>query len=507
MNFTGEKSTRPGLTFIKIALIFAALALTLALFIFKDGGKDRSEPIKGENDVPVISESDGMSLELTAATSGTAKPRIAAFNLSLADTIYIDYAISVPEDAESYGVLVWERSAPAEFVHGTGGVEITEGAWQTEYGGEKLWVFAYRGLVIKELADDVYAVPFYKEGGEYVYGKAEKYSVIQYAYAQRNNEKLKPILDSLLSLGTEAQKYFGYRTDRLADSEFVKVSVHGAYLPDGCDFGMFIAGVDTLPVPTAPDGVGGEFDGWYKDAAFTEKLEIISAETTDAYAKWKAPVEQIVKTDFNEKIQATPGSVYNGGVTFNAESQATVETLRDENDTPYLKISSGRDSTIQILSDSVGTSFAEMNDEDVFGFTISLGAESGKKILSTEEFGIQSNKTKSGKTVYAKVNLFTISTSGAVSTYGGDELFTLSSDAASTVRVSVDFKEGTLTYYKNDGTVIKTERFSVPSGLGVTTAKEWQTLIEKYLLHGLFGTGNTIRIYEISIYKGNAFGA
>ena len=462
---------------------------------------------------------NGLSLALTGAelalgvdggeellgNENAQNPQIVAFNLSLADSIYIDYAVWVPDGCESFGILVWERSAPANFTHNEGGTEITTGAWQTTYGEKSVWVFAYRGIAMKELADDVYAVPFYRLDGGYVYGEAQKFSVVQYALMQEGNERLAPVLDSLLSFGAQAQLYFNYRTDRLADSGFVKVTVHGGLLPDRSNFGLFVPGVDTLPAPTAPEGVTGEFDGWYADADFTEKLETVSATTAEAYAKWKKPAEVLVKTDFEEKVGASTAPLYNGGVTFNAEASATLETLRDENGTPYLKISSGRDTTVQISTTNTGVSFADMIDFDVFSFTVSLGIESGKRVLSTEEFGIMSDKNKSGRPTSAVLNLFSIESDGAVCSAEGEELGVLSSAAALTVRVTVDFAKGELTYYGDGGAIIAKEEVVVPSGLGISTAKEWQALMEKYMLYTAFEAGNTIRIYEISVAAGEAF--
>ena len=442
-----------------------------------------------------------------ALTDGLKRPRIVAFNLSLADSVYIDYAVWTPEGCDGFGILVWERNAPENYTHGTGGVEVTTGAWQTVFGGESVWVFAYRGIVMKEFADDVYAVPFYKIDGAYVYGEVQKFSVVQYALMQKENANLAPLISSILELGAQAQRYFNYRTDRLADSEFVKVSVHGGLLPDKSDFGLFLPERDTLPVPTPPEGETGEFDGWYADAAFTERLAQISPDTTDAYAKRVEPSVVLAKTDFTAAIGPSTAPLYTGGVSFNSEYTATVETLRDENGTPYLKILSGRDTTVQISASNTGLSFADMLTEDVFSFTVILGAVDGKRVLSTAEFGICTDKNKSGKATYATLNLLDVDTSGAVSTHRGAELGTLSSSSALAVRVTVDFAKGELTYYGALGEVTAREAISVPSGLGVSTPKEWQSLMEKYMLFAAFDGGNAIRVYEISVATGNAFSA
>ena len=494
-----ENSTRHGASVVKKTTFVVILTVLMALFIFITVSAVAANS-DGEDGVP---EAPKSAAELTPLSAQS--PEIVAFNLSLADSIYIDYAVWTPDGCDSFGILVWERNAPDIYAHGQGGYEVTTGAWQTSYGGRSVWVFAYRGIAMKELADDVYAVPFYEIDGEYFYGDAQKFSVVQYALMQKDNAKLAPLLSSVLALGAEAQRYFDYRTDRLADAEFVKVSVHGGLLPDKSDFGLFLPGKDTLPVPTAPEGETGEFDGWYADAAFTERLDLISADTTDAYAKWVQPCEVLVKTDFEEEKAQSTSALYSGGVTFNAEESARLQTLRDENGTPYLQILNGRDTTVQISASNTGLSFADMQGDDVFSFTVILGAEEGKRVLSTGEFGICSDKSKSGKSAYAVLNLLEIDTDGVLSTGFGSELGELTSAGALTVRVTVDFANGTLTYYSEGGEVIESGAISVPTGLGISTAKEWQSLMDKYMLYATFEAGSALRVYEISVAKGNLF--
>jgi hypothetical protein len=432
-------------------------------------------------------------------------PSIEAFNLSFSETICVYYAVDFPVGVSSSGLLIWQGDAPEKYGHGYGGKELSIPGGQAIIDGKELKTYAYRDLALKELTDDLYAVPYAEIGGEYVYGEPTKYSVVQYAYNMRDNEKLRPLLDSMLEVGARAQIYFDYRLDRLANEEFVKIRVHGGLLPDGTDFGMFIAGKDSLPIPTPPSGENGEFDGWYEDAEFTKSLDKVSSNTRDAYAKWKSGITELVNTDFSEKIGPNSVSYYNGGVSFLVEGSAVLETFKDGDEKSYLKISNGKETSLQVTKSNVGTSMADLYENDVFSFSFVLGAQSGKNILTTTEFGIQSDKDKSGNTSHKVVNLTTISSDGTVSTSGGYELGELTSDEPFTINVAVNFAEGTFTYYSEGSEIIRTEKFSVPQRLGVKTTKEWQSLIQKFLFHAYFDKGNTILIYDIVICVGNMF--
>ncbi len=429
-------------------------------------------------------------------------PEIRAFNLSLSDTIYIDYAVYVPENADTFGLLVWQGEAPDKYVHDGKAVDITKSSGYIDIEGERLLVFEYKELAIKELVDEVYAVPYITLGGEYVYGKPQKYSVIQYAHAMGNDEELAPLLDALLNLGAKAQEYFNYNTERLASDSFVKVTVHNARLSDGTDFGMFIADKEQLPVPVPAEGASGTFGGWYKDADFTEKLDTVTASTTDAYAKW---VEPIVDTDFSAAIGPIRDYKVFAGVTFNIERSATLETLKDENGASYLKYSGGSGTSVFASKSDTGAALSDMLDTDVFSFSFRLRAEEGKAILSSTEIVLQSEKTASGAKKTASVSLFDIETDGTVKSSGKKKLSQITADAVTEVNVVVSFADRTFTYYDENGAVILSETFDVPKGLEVNGAKEWQGLIQKYMFLAYFEGGNTILFYDIVISEGNIF--
>ena len=428
-------------------------------------------------------------------------PEIRAFNLSLNDTIYIEYAVYVPESVDAFGLLIWQGEAPDKYVHDRRAVDITQSSGYTDIEGERLCVFAYKGLAIKEMSDEVFAVPYIVTDGEYVYGEPQKYSVVQYAYAMRHDEELRPLLDSLLNLGAHAQEYFNYNTERLASDSFVKVTLHNARLDDGTDFGMFIAGKEKLPVPVPAEESSGIFGGWYKDADFTEKLDTVTASTTDAYAKW---VEPIVDTDFSAPLGPTQYYKVIGGVMFNNESSATLETLTDEGEAPYLKYSSGSSTSVYASNTYADTALSDMLDTDVFSFSFRLRAEKVDSIL-TGKVGLRTEKTASGVKKVATVSLFDILSDGSVKSYGGEELCKIVPDAVTSVNIAVNFADSTFTYYDEDGAVIFREEFDVPSGLGVTGAKAWQKLIQKYLFYASFGSGSTLLFYDIIISEGNIF--
>lgn len=426
----------------------------------------------------------------------TEKPRIVAVSLSLNDTIYINYAVNVPKGADGFGLLVWEGEAPFVYAHDERAVDITVSEGQTTVEGTATEVLVYRGLAIKEFSDDVFAVPYVLSAGQYVYGEPLKYSVLQYADAKKGNEDLRPVIDALLDFGAEAQIYFNYNTDRLANSEFVKVNVHGASLPDGTEHGMFEVGKETIPAPKAD---GRLFAGWYSDEALTQKIDVVDAAVTDAYAKW---VDPIVDVDFS--ASRAPSTEYRemDGVRFNVGNTATTSTAVDENGIPYLSYTNGSETGIvSNLAASAPTTLAKLSGTDVFSYRFGLRKEDEKSILTTSRFALRAEKKGAYKESY--VQLIDIASDGTVTSKNGTVIADLSTGEISYINIAVNFADGTISYYGDDG-IITTETFKSPTTAANTT-KAWQSLMTSYLFDVYFDGGNALRFYEILVCEGNVF--
>ena len=194
-----------------------------------------------------------IALVFTAASVGTGaeKPlpsaKIVANNLSFNDTIYLVYYVDfqdVPVSAET-GVLIW-KSAPAAFTYDTAEEKITETIGTDIYSGAAYPLYAYRGLNAKNMTDDIYAMPYVKDGNTVTYGNKVKYSVLRYAYNKlgytgtaTDNDDLKALLHTMLDYGAAAQTYFKYKVDALANSEFYLVKAVNGRLSDGTLSGLY----------------------------------------------------------------------------------------------------------------------------------------------------------------------------------------------------------------------------------------------------------------------------
>ncbi len=74
------------------------------------------------------------------------------------------------------------------------------------------------------MTDEVYIVAYVCDSdGKYAYSDVNTYSIREYADIMKaenaDNEKLVTLLNKMLKYGAEAQKYFGYRLDKLAYEE------------------------------------------------------------------------------------------------------------------------------------------------------------------------------------------------------------------------------------------------------------------------------------------------
>ena len=169
---------------------------------------------------------------------------IAGHNLSLDDSItmiyYVDFP-NVPNEAEK-GLLIW--TDPQEsYTYGTEFRKLTDnnGTYQSYLR------YDLTGIAAKMMAQDIYAVPFIKDGENITYGNLDKYSVLQYCYNKKNSSAtanggsgtLGQLVNQMLIYGADAQRYFNYRTDRLANATYYQVTVVDGTLPDGTTKGLY----------------------------------------------------------------------------------------------------------------------------------------------------------------------------------------------------------------------------------------------------------------------------
>ena len=229
-------------------------------------------------------------LAIHALDSDETEPSISInkFNLTFKDNVYIKYAVLLDGidaetlDGETFQILFWTEPQTV-YEKGTEASVATTSTYEN-IEEQRHYIFTYKNLAAKNMTDEIYARAYVKVGDEVYYSDVEKYSILQYAYAQLGklegvtptaNEKLQALLTETLSYGASAQEYFGYKTNRLATAEFYELRVDGGTLSDGTSYGLFLEN-DSVTV-TAPetDENGSAFSHWENSAC-----ENVSTERT-----------------------------------------------------------------------------------------------------------------------------------------------------------------------------------------------------------------------------------
>ncbi len=192
--------------------------------------------------------------------------RIAYCNLSFENDTHIMYAVK-SNDA-NVKLLVWD-APQSDYSLGSETAKLDPLAEQMTINGEPYTIFKYTGLAAKQMTDDVYVRTCIDNGADVAYGAVHKYSILQYAYNKlgktgvaTTNEKLIKMLNSLLDYGASAQEYHGYKTNRLANADFVQVKLTDGSLSDGFKSGLYLAGEKVTIAAPALDIDGTEFTRW-----------------------------------------------------------------------------------------------------------------------------------------------------------------------------------------------------------------------------------------------------
>lgn len=198
-----------------------------------------------------------------SAVAETVPPTTAikGHNLALEDSVHVIYYVdaqNVPAGAEQ-GVLLWLEPQP-NYLYGKETYKLTKttGTYQTYLKYE------FAEIAAKMMTTDIYAVSFVKVGDQTTYSALDKYSVLQYAYNKKGSATvldggtttLGELLTQMLEYGAMAQKYFNYKTDRLANATYYSVNVENGTLSDGTTKGLYQAGDQiTLTAQAGKDGM------------------------------------------------------------------------------------------------------------------------------------------------------------------------------------------------------------------------------------------------------------
>lgn len=253
-----------------------------------------------------------LALSPVIATDVDPELEIAACNLAFEDTVYIKYAVSA-KSLEGIKLLLW-TSPQTEYTYGSQNAVLTPERTEAIQGKEML-VFKYTRLAAKQMTDVVYARAFVENSGTYYYSNIQKYSVIQYVYNKTGktgeaspNPKLITLLNSMLVYGSDAQKYFEYKTDRLAIDDFYQVVVENGLIDDLCDKGLYLPGDSVSLVAEEVNAENVAFSGWQNSAG------IIVATT---------PKTTVTVGTKNEKYTAVYGAAAASPLEFDSNGDGT----------------------------------------------------------------------------------------------------------------------------------------------------------------------------------------
>ncbi len=163
----------------------------------------------------------------TTLTSGMAlKPDIyldavaASLSGDISLHFYTYLSSELLNEAEEYGMLFFDEEQE-DYSYSAAN------AYTDAIPLDNMLVYTYTGIAAKEMTDVVYARPYCKTADGYVYGELRTASVQAYAESLRKNyygsataqgSALYKLACAMLNYGAEAQTYFNYRIDTLANA-------------------------------------------------------------------------------------------------------------------------------------------------------------------------------------------------------------------------------------------------------------------------------------------------
>ncbi|MBQ8439128.1 MAG: leucine-rich repeat domain-containing protein [Clostridia bacterium] len=194
-------------------------------------------------------------------------------SLLLEDAVYLRYYVPVEgTNGADVKMLFW-LEPQSEYVEGTQDYTISPNPGTAMRGTVECYVFDFRKIAAKQMTVDVYAKVYATDGENEYYSKLNKYSVLQYCYymlgktsTYEPDADFEELLNSLLTYGASAQKYFGENTDRLATDSYYQIKVKGTTLPDGSTSGLYESGEQIAVTAPATNEAGEDFLYWQNSA-------------------------------------------------------------------------------------------------------------------------------------------------------------------------------------------------------------------------------------------------
>ena len=203
-------------------------------------------------------------------------------NLAYRSNVSIKYAVEavgVPDGvdiADAVGIKL-TKGDPASS-------EVYEAKYEGQYiiYGKEYAVFDFSELSAAEMTVDVYATPYLKiSDTKTVTGKTYKNSILDYSYKALGKieggtsvpDNVKRLVTCMLQYGSAVQMYTGTNTDRLADSEYYRISVVNGTLTDGFRHGLYSEGESVTLLPEVREGY--MCNGWKNSQG-----KIVSSQST-----------------------------------------------------------------------------------------------------------------------------------------------------------------------------------------------------------------------------------
>ncbi len=265
------------------------------------------------------------------------------------------------------------------------------------------------------------------------------------------------------------------------------------------------------PLPETLTRGDDVFMGWYTSNTFSAESKVTDVPkgtvgTFTVYARW---VSNFLNEDYqNTDISVNNGNQTVGGVTYAATGKvdASFTTKTDKKGVKYLELIKGKNDPF-INQNSTSKNFSGITSDDkCVSFTIKLSMESGKSFISGDFRLIAKQDVNGGAISSTNTNLFRMNTSGKIVSSSGAEIAALSADKVSTLRFVLDFKNGEIRYYGEDGNIIITDKFTAPSTTGAKDTEEFMSCLTQYLWYWWCGGGDAdaaMRIYGIRVQEGD----
>lgn len=284
-----------------------------------------------------------------------------------------------------------------------------------------------------------------------------------------------------------------------AGHAMISYELSGGTLPADAPASYKMGETLKLPIPTLANAV---FNGWYADAAMTQKITEIPATASGVFSVYASFTVHDVYVDCDYAQGASPLSLQKDGT---AES-----TLKVDENGGYLlwTVQSGTNKLYKRSSPLI----SDLKDEEhALTYILTLAKEPGTGLIRSS-FSLQVSESATGKN-YGAANLLTTANDGSVYLAGQSDhkLCTLSDDGTPvTFRLVMDLdgaEDGTaalLTAYDESGTALAAVTMRVPSAAQseISTMLEWSEWLTTYQVWWTaYGTGDgvntAIRIHSI----------